>query len=187
MVDLTPPTRAALGEALRRLGWPELLVTDEAARIGGVTNTSYRLRTGAAELVLRLPGVATSSLIDRRAEQENSQAMSRLGVDVPLLAFDEESGVKATRYLRNARSPDADELRQPACLAEICSVLRRVHGSELRFGSAFCPLGAGERFAAVLREKGCALSAEFLAAQAALEECRVRLHTDQPPPNPMNF
>jgi thiamine kinase-like enzyme len=184
MVDLTPPARAALSDALRRLGWPELVATDEAARIGGVTNTSYRLRTATAEVVLRLPGVATGSLIERRAEQKNCLAMSRLGIDVPLLAFDEESGVKVTRYLANARSPDAGELRHPTCLAEICNVLRRVHGSELRFGSAFCPIEAGQRFAAVLRDKGCALPAEFLAAQAALDECQVRLQQHPAPQVP---
>lgn len=174
-MDLTPPTQAALSEALKRLGWPEPLATDEAARIGGVTNTSYRLRTATAELVIRLPGVATGALIDRRAEQKNSQAMSRLGIDVPLLAFDEESGVKATRYLGNARALAADELRDPTCLAEICEVLRRVHGSELPFGCAFCPLEVGERFAAVLKETDRPPPAEFLAAQDALSDCRDRL------------
>lgn len=179
MVDLAPAIQAALG----RIGWPAPSL-DACSRLGGVTNTSLQLRRGDDQVVLRIPGVGTQLLIDRKAEQHNSAVMSAQRIDVPLIAFDVESGIKLTRYLPSARSLYAAELREPRCLRAVCQILHRVHRSSTPFAQTWSPLDAGQRLATALRARGEALPAEFAAAAAALDVCRARLLALSPQGSP---
>jgi len=153
-------------------------------RLGGITNTSHRVMTHQGEVVIRLPGAGTAGLIDRGADGENSAIMSQRGIDVPLVAFDAQSGLKLTRYLATARPLTANELRDPACLVEICALLRRVHKSGGPFRSAFCPLALGEQATALLSSLDLPLPTELGLATAALAQCRERLARGAPPPVP---
>lgn len=181
--NATPPSehQVALGAALQQLGDQVAAravargIASCSVRLGGITNTSYRVDTVGGAVVIRLPGIATSDLLQRQAEGHNSRVMSQLGIDVPLLYFDAPSGIKITRYLPGAGAPSAEELRDPAGLAELCALLRQVHGSGADFHSAFHPLGADEHFRALLAKHGQPLPPEFPAAIAALAGCREQL------------
>lgn len=171
----------ALRAALQRLG-PEGVasaggreVASCSVRLGGITNTSYRVDTAGGAVVIRLPGIATNGLLQREAEGHNSRAMSQLGIDVPLLHFDAAGGIKITRYLKGAEPPSAEELRDPACLTELCALLRTVHSSGAEFQSAFNPQRSGEHFQALLAAQGQPLPPEFPAALTALAGCREKL------------
>lgn len=180
--DLTAQL-AALGFAAEAAAMAAA-VAGGLGRLGGITNTSHRVMTSQGELVIRLPGAGTAELIDRRADGINSALMSKHGIDVPLVAFDAKTGIKVTRYLQTARALTAHELRDPACLSEICALLRRVHKAEGTFHSAFSPLALAERAEALLSSLGLPPPAELGPATAALAQCRERLASGAPPSVP---
>jgi aminoglycoside phosphotransferase (APT) family kinase protein len=59
---------------------------------GGITNRNYRVRFGARDYVVRLPGKDTGLLgIDREAERLANQAAARLGIAPAVAAADEQA------------------------------------------------------------------------------------------------
>jgi aminoglycoside phosphotransferase (APT) family kinase protein len=64
--------------------------------VGGITNRSYRVAVGEHAWVVRLPGAAAQSLVDRAAEGRNAAAMAALGLTIPDLYFDTATPIPAS-------------------------------------------------------------------------------------------
>lgn len=99
----------------------------EFARMGGLTNHTYRIRLkDGAEYVVRIPGLGTEELINRKDEMVSTKLACQLGVDAELLYFD-ESGAKVTRYIPDAITMSAELLHEPAHIRQVAQVLRKMH------------------------------------------------------------
>ncbi len=84
---MTDPLEPDLLRVLHQL--PEQLGTDWQVEVipGGMTNRNYRVRTTAADLVVRLSVPDTGQLgIDRDNEHHNSMIAARAGVGAPVIA-----------------------------------------------------------------------------------------------------
>lgn len=73
-------TPDVLDEALRRMGSGKPLGETPPVRIVGISNSAYRVHTASGDRVRGIPGAATASLLNRRAEKHNTEAMSWIGV-----------------------------------------------------------------------------------------------------------
>ncbi len=100
---------------------------------GGMTNRNFRVRLGGRDAVVRLPGKDTELLgIDRIAEREATEAAARVGVGPEVLAFLEVPPCLVTAFIAG-RGLTAEELREPAHLAQVAGALRAFHaGAPLR-------------------------------------------------------
>src|SRR5699024_6516717 len=64
-------------------------ITDIVRTPGGETNISYFVTVDGNQYVIRLPGIGTEELIDRRAEKRNLQVGTKLGINPAFVYFDE--------------------------------------------------------------------------------------------------
>jgi thiamine kinase-like enzyme len=113
-------------ELTRRLGPPQ---GEPAPLDGGITNRNFRARFGSSDVVVRLPGKDTEQLsIDRGAERVASEAAARVGVGPEVVAMLDDPPCLVTRFIEGDQM-SAEQLREPATLAEVATALRAVHGA----------------------------------------------------------
>ncbi len=106
------------------LGAPE---GEAEALSGGITNRNFRQRFAGADYVLRVTGKDTEKLgIDRDDERAASEAAASVGVAPPVAAFLSEEGCLVTHFIPG-RPVTAEELREPAMLADVAAAVRAVH------------------------------------------------------------
>ncbi len=124
---------------------------------GGITNRNYRVRFGATEYVIRLPGRDTDLLgISREAERLAGQAAAGLGIAPPIVLAGSDCLV--TRYL------GARPLEVAAALPELARALRAFHGSGARLPVRFWVPELLSRYAALVRERGSEPPPEYATA-----------------------
>ena len=70
----------------------------------GMTNDSYIFRHGDSRYVLRLNGVGTEKLINRKQESDTYRAIAGLSLSDTVIAIDEKQGYKITKFIENART-----------------------------------------------------------------------------------
>jgi thiamine kinase-like enzyme len=124
---------AALPPHIRKRG----VALDSSVRLGGLTNSNYKLLVGGESIVLRLPGKGTGRFIDRSTERANQEAAARAGFTHPSIFFDGKTGVKISPFLHEAQALDPESVKQPRNLEEAAALLSRFHRSGLRFVNDF--------------------------------------------------
>jgi len=136
---------------------------------GGITNRNVRVRVGAHDVVVRLPGADTELLgIDRGAEHEATVAAWRAGVGPEVVLYLEQDGVLVTRFVAG-RTPDAGELTSPPVFAALVAALRAVHaGPPLR--ASFSPFAVGRAYRAIAVARGAVLPAGLDVAERVAEQ-----------------
>lgn len=98
-----------------------------------LTNRTCRVSTGSEDLVVRIAGRGTERYIDRRSEAQNTALAASIGVAPEVVHCDTAAGLMVTRLIAGGHSLDAAELREPETLIRSAGLLRRLHGSGLRF------------------------------------------------------
>ena len=94
---------------------------------GGITNHNLRVEVDGEAFVLRVTGKDTDQLgIDRTVELEATRAAAALGIGPEVVAFVEPEGWLVTRFVEGA-TPSVEQMREPAMLARVASVLRAFH------------------------------------------------------------
>lgn len=109
----------------------QVFLTDhyiELTRLGGLTNHTYKVTLdNGEEYAIRIPGKGTEEMIMRSDEMISSKLACQLGVDSDLLYFG-ENGTKVTRYIPNAITMSAAELREPKHIEQVAAIFRTIHG-----------------------------------------------------------
>lgn len=100
---------------------------DDIKRLGGLTNHTYKVTLqNGAQYVFRIPGEGTEELICREDERVSTKLACKLGIDSPMLYFG-DNGEKVTLYIENARTMDAESLREDKAIVDVAHVFRRLH------------------------------------------------------------
>ncbi len=128
---------------------------------GGITNRNYRVRFGARDCVLRLPGRDTELLgIDRAAERVATERAAALGIAPPLIAADEECMV--TEWLPGAPI-DGERLRADPSSA--VRALRAFHDSGLQLPVRFWLPDLLKEYDGIVTQRGGEVTDAFRRAQ----------------------
>jgi thiamine kinase-like enzyme len=128
---------------------------------GGITNRNYRVRFGATDYVLRLPGKDTSLLgIDRDAERLANEAAARLGIAPAVAAADAQAIV--TRFVV-CRAVDPDRLR--ADPSPVARALRAFHDSHAELPTTFWVPDLLDDYARIVAERGGSIPSGYAAAR----------------------
>jgi thiamine kinase-like enzyme len=142
---------------------------------GGITNRNFRVRFGATDYVVRLPGRDTELLgISREAERAAGEAAARLGIGPEVVAGERDCLV--TRYL-GARPVDVTE-----ALAELGRALRAFHGCGVSLPVRFWVPDVLDRYASLVRERGGELPGEYGEAQELARRIAAVLPLTEPVP-----
>jgi len=117
--------------AIERIpGWSTDDIKIEA-RLGGLSNTSYRIRHRGERFVLRLGDVdAADSSRDRDAELAIHRRAAQAGLAPDIVFADTEADILVTRYLEG-QTLTPSELDDPGTLKSIANLLREVHALPL--------------------------------------------------------
>ncbi len=145
---------------------------------GGITNRNFRVRFGARECVVRLPGRDTGLLgIDRDAERLAGEQAARLGIAPPLLAAGD--GYLVTEYL-DAAPAQTERLRDAP--DSVAHALRAFHRSGLQLPTRFWVPELLDDYAAIVARRGGALPADYAQARELAAQVAAALPLDHPVP-----
>jgi thiamine kinase-like enzyme len=142
---------------------------------GGITNRNFRVRFGARDCVVRLPGKDTALLgIDRVAERHANEAAAALGIAPQVIAADEDCLI--TEYLDAA---PADAARQADALGH---ALRTFHDSATLLTTRFWVPELLDQYASIITERTGALPADYEQTQALARRIATVLPLGDPAP-----
>lgn len=98
-------------------------------RLGGLTNRNYKVETTNENYVLRLPGEGTEELINRKDEHICTRLANEIDIDSELLYFENDSGIKISRYIEQAETMDTDSVRNNKNMRLIADIFKKLHNS----------------------------------------------------------
>jgi thiamine kinase-like enzyme len=174
LADTLGPISARLGE----------LEGDPVPLEGGITNRNYRVRFAGEDVVVRLPGKDTSLLeIDRAAEKAAGEMAARAGVGPAVVAMLEDPPCLVTRFVVG-EAMGAEELREPAALAEVAAALRSLHACEERLPVEFSSFRIVETYAARMADRGAEVPSSYEWALAAAHRVEAALTGPEHEPVP---
>ena len=130
--------------------WHGSRVTVEAA-LPGLTNRSFRIRSGDEQFVLRLNAAHTPLLrADRTNEIVALQRAQQAGIGPEVVYADAGSGVLVTRFIEGVVL-SADDLARDSTLERIAALLREVHAIPT-LGDGYECLRAADHYAGALAD-----------------------------------
>ncbi|HET8956452.1 MAG TPA: phosphotransferase [Solirubrobacterales bacterium] len=165
LADTLGPISARLGE----------IEGDPVPLEGGITNRNYRVRFAGEDLVVRLPGKDTDLLgIDRAAERAAGELAAAVGVGPEVVALLDDPPCLITRFVVG-EPMSAEELREPAAMAEVAAALRSLHACEERLPAEFSSFRVVEAYAARMADRGAEVPSSYEWAMAAAHRIEATL------------
>ena len=95
--------------------------------IGGMTNKNYKVMTDDQNYVLRVPGNGTEKMISRVDEIKNAAFAHEIGVDADLIYFNEQTGIKISKFIEDAQTLSPEGAKKPYVMKKICQLLNQLH------------------------------------------------------------
>jgi thiamine kinase-like enzyme len=106
-------------------------------RIGGMTNTNFKVTLNNREYVLRLPGIGSQGMVVRRFEEQNSLYGCKLGISPNISYFNEETGIKLTDYIHHAETLNPTTIQQTDNMRQVARIFQTLHRSHICFSNDF--------------------------------------------------
>lgn len=122
---------------LRTIFEDDNIFFDKSIFAGGLTNYNYVMNISGSEFVIRKPGGMTNLMIDRGIEKVNTAIACELGINSECFYFDEETGIKVSRYIGNSRNIAQDNPLKPSNIKAVSGLIKRVHSSPKDFPNKF--------------------------------------------------
>lgn len=110
------------------------LVVDQ---IGGMTNRNFKVSFDGNNYVLRIPGNGTEGMVERRNEEVNTLLTYRMGISPEILYFNENTGIKLTRFIDGAETLTPATIQRYEHVIQIADIFRTLHGSSVRLNNDF--------------------------------------------------
>ena len=128
-----------------------------AERLGGLTNRNYLLGTPKGKFVLRIPGEGTSEYISRKNEAHAARVTSDIGVNAPLVFFDESDGIQLAGFIEGAATMNVERFKDLGSVRRSALALRKVHDSGHPFLNRFELFQMIDEYLGILEKKSAPL------------------------------
>ncbi len=126
---------------------------------GGLTNHNYRVTTPDGDYVARVASASSALMgIDRAAEHRNAQLAAGVGAGPRVVAY--RPGLLVIDWL-DGRTLTSRDLREPAVLDRVVTVVRRLHAAP-RFRGEFDMFAIQRRYLTLVRARGFRLPPRYL-------------------------
>ena len=109
----------------------------QIAAIGGMTNKNYKVMIDDQNYVLRVPGNGTEKMISRVDEIKNAAFAHEIGVDADLIYFNEQTGIKISKFIEDAQTLSPEGAKKPYVMKKICQLLNQLHQCGLEMENEF--------------------------------------------------
>lgn len=147
---------------------------------GGITNRNVLVEFEGERFVLRLAGKDTDLLEIRRSDEVvAARRAAALGIGPDVVAFLEPEGFLVTRFVVGTTMSAAD-LRSPAAITAVATMLRAVHDQPALAGS-FDAFRVPELHLAAARSRGVAVPAAFADCAAVAARIEAAFATSPDP------
>lgn len=148
-----------IGDAMRRIPLLADLAASEvnSERLGGLTNRNYLLDTPKGKFVLRIPGEGTSEYISRKNEAHAARVTSDIGVNAPLIYFDETDGVQLAGFIEGAQTMNVERFKDLGSVRRSADALRKVHDCGRPFLNRFELFQMIDEYLGILEKKSAPL------------------------------
>lgn len=103
---------------------------NEIHPFGGMTNKNFKVSIAEQEYVLRISGSGTEKMINRYEEKINSLIATNIGIDIELLYFNAENGVKVSKLIPAAETLNSKTAKREDNMKMTTSLLRQLHQSD---------------------------------------------------------
>lgn len=120
--------------------------------IGGMTNKNYKIFVKDNFYVLRVPGNGTEEMISRSDEIKNAVYANKVGVDAELIYFNEDSGIKISKFIENAETLSPDAAKKQHNMELVSGVLRKLHNCTEVMNNNFDIYGKIEKYEELAKE-----------------------------------
>ncbi|NLC40593.1 MAG: phosphotransferase family protein [Clostridiaceae bacterium] len=146
--------------------------TREIYRLGGLTNRSYHLVfADGEELVMRIPGEGTETIIDRKNEKISTELACELGIDAKLIYFGAD-GSKISKFIPGAITMTADRLRQPEVIRQVAEVLAKIHHCGRDTGVPFKVFTMAEQYEGIITDLNVDLFEDYEQVKASVSQIK---------------
>lgn len=133
----------------------------DIARMGGLTNHTYRVRTDAGEqYVVRIPGDGTEDMIDRSDEQISTELACRLNIDAKIYYFGKD-GSKVTQFIPDAVTMSPETMTQDEHIRQAAQIYRTLHTCGVDTGVRFDVFDMAASYERIIRENNVALFDDY--------------------------
>ena len=109
----------------------------EISELDGITNISYLVNVENDKYVLRIPG-NNPDVINRSSEKQNTKKAQECGLTLPYLIFDEDTGVKISKFY-DLYTYKSSDFKNENMRKEAFKKLFDLHNSGLVFEKNFSP------------------------------------------------
>ena len=120
--------------------------------VGGMTNKNFKVNISNKDYILRIPGNGTEEMISRFSEKYNSIIANKLEIDTDILYFNEENGLKISKYINNAETINPSTAKREDNMKLITDILRKLHNSDAKFNNEFDVFNKIEEYEILLKE-----------------------------------
>ena len=144
-------------------------------RLGGMTNHSYKItRTDGREYLVRIPGEGTEEMIVRSDERKSTELACRLGIDSPLLYFD-DTGRKVMEFIRDPQPNSADTMKKPEILRQAAAIFKKLHTCGVDTGVRFEVFEMAALYEKIIRDGGVAFYDDYEAVKQAVMDIKAEI------------
>ncbi len=109
----------------------------EIEQIGGMTNRNFKVSFAGGTYVLRIPGNGTDGMVERKNEEVNTMLSYRMNISPEILYFNEDTGIKLTRFIDGAETLTSATIQRYENLVQIADIFRTLHNSAVRMNNDF--------------------------------------------------
>lgn len=125
---------------------------------GGLTNFNYKVTVDDVTYAVRVAGPGTHEYLDRPAEKFNAQIMSDIGINAPIIYYDEFYGHQVCKYIDNCKTMHIPDFKDSLeYLSKAAKVFRKYHTCGRKFKSDFNPIKEIYVYLKMLKEKNAEL------------------------------
>lgn len=122
---------------------------------GGMTNKNYKIVINNNSYILRVPGLGTEEMISRHNEMGNSKLASEKGYNADTLYFNEENGIKITKFIEGAETLTGASAKKEENMVLVTSILRDLHNSDMKMTNRFNPFEELLKYEEILKDSNC--------------------------------
>lgn len=107
---------------------------------GGLTNYNFKVTVAGVTYALRIAGPGTLEYLDRPAEKHNAGLMADMGINAPIIYYDETTGNQVCKYIDNCITLHIPDFQKPENLKQAARIFHKYHTCGKKFLSDFDPV-----------------------------------------------
>ncbi|WP_317311058.1 phosphotransferase [Clostridium thermobutyricum] len=127
-------------------------IVSNVIRIGGMTNKNYKVNFNDNTVILRIPGIGTDKMINRKNEIRNCTLIKNKNIDSDILYINEETGIKISKCIEGAETLTGRSAKKEENIRLVTDILKKLHLSNIEMSNEFNPFCEIKKYEEIISE-----------------------------------